>query len=103
MSLAGLLKGKGRNGFGYQTTALQVTAGLDLHGRTMLVTGCSSGLGLETIRALAARGARVIATARALEKARQAHAGMPGDFMPLACDLSDPASIRACILAVQAG
>jgi len=102
MSLAGLLKGKGRNGFGYQTTAMEVTASLDLRGRTMLVTGCASGLGRETIHALAARGARVIATARDLAKARQAHAGMAGDFVPLACDLSEPASIRACITAVQA-
>jgi len=103
MSLAGMMKGKGPNGFGYETTALQVTAGLDLHGRTMLVTGCSSGLGLETIRALAARGARVIATARELDKARQATSAMPGDFVPLACELSEPASIRACIAAVRSG
>src|SRR3954471_11888758 len=101
MSLAGLLKGKGRNGFGYQTTADQVTAGLDLHGRTMLVTGCSAGLGLETVRVLAARGARVIATARTAEKARQACAGLPGDFLPLGCELSEPASVRACVEAVK--
>ena len=103
MSLAGLLKGKGRNGFGYQTTAMQVTAGLDLQGRTILVTGCASGLGRETIRALAARGARVIATARDREKARQAHAGMSGDFLPLACDLAEPVSTRACVAAVKTG
>lgn len=103
MSLASVLKGKGGNGFGYGTTAMQVTAGLDLHGRTILVTGCSSGLGLETIRALGARGARVIATARALDKARRAHDGMHGEFTPLACELSEPASIRACIAAVKAG
>lgn len=101
MSLAGLLKGKGPNGFGYQSTALQVTAGLDLRGQTILVTGCASGLGLETIRALGARGARVIATARDLDRARAAHAGLQGDFLPLACDLSEPVSIRACIAAVK--
>ena len=101
MSLAAALKGKGKNGFGYGSTAMEVTDGLALDGRTILVTGCASGLGLETIRALAARGARVIATARTMDKARAAHAGMPGAFLPLACDLSEPASVRACIAAVR--
>lgn len=101
MSIAGALKGKGPNGFGYQTTAMQVTEGLDLHGRTILVTGCASGLGLQTIRALGARGARVIATARDLEKARDACAGIPGDLVPLACDLAEPASVRSCVEAVK--
>ena len=91
MSIAALLKGKGPNGFGYGTTAAEVVAGCDLTGQTMLVTGCASGLGLETIRALAGRGARVIATARTVDKARAASAGSgggsKGDFLPLACDL----------------
>jgi WW domain-containing oxidoreductase len=99
MSIAALLKGKGPNGFGYGTTATEVVAGLDLAGRTMLVTGCSSGLGLETIRALAGRGARVVAAARTVEKAQAACAatGVAGDFLPISCDLAAPASIRACI------
>ena len=101
MSLAGVLKGRGPNGFGYQTTAMQVTEGVDLHGRTILVTGCASGLGLETIRALGARGARVLAVARSLEKARQAFAGLQGDFLPVACDLAEPSSVRACVAAVK--
>ncbi|HEY4184987.1 MAG TPA: SDR family oxidoreductase [Polyangia bacterium] len=101
MSLAAALKGDGPSGFGYGTTAMEVTEGLALDGRTILVTGCASGLGLETIRALAARGARVIATARTVEKAREAHGGMTGDFLPLACDLVEPASVRACIASVK--
>ena len=102
MSIAALLKGAGPNGFGYGTTAAEVVAACDLTGQTMLVTGCASGLGLETIRALAGRGARVIATARTVDKARAAIAGSGGgDFLPLACDLSEPASIRACIEAVK--
>ena len=109
MSLAAIFKGRGPNGFGYGSTAMEVVAGCDLAGRTMLVTGCNSGLGLETIRALAARGARIIAAARTLEKARAACGGegntkaMPGDFLPVACELSEPASIRACIDAVKSG
>ena len=105
MSLAAKLKGRGPNGFGYGTTAMEVVAGCDLAGRTMLVTGCNSGLGLETIRALASRGARVIAAARTVDKARAAFGsgrdGMTGDFLPVACELAEPASIRACIDAVK--
>jgi NAD(P)-dependent dehydrogenase (short-subunit alcohol dehydrogenase family) len=103
MSIAAMLKGKGPNGFGYGTTAGEVLAGCDLSGRTMLVTGCSSGLGLETLGALAARGARVIAAARTLDKARAACAGIAGDVFPVACDLAEPASVRACIDAVARG
>jgi NAD(P)-dependent dehydrogenase (short-subunit alcohol dehydrogenase family) len=103
MSIIGALKGKGKNGLGYGTTAEEATAGCDLTGKTVLVTGCNSGLGLETIRALALRGARLLATARTVEKARDACAGLKGDFLPLACELSDPASVRACVAAVKAG
>jgi WW domain-containing oxidoreductase len=103
MSIAAVLKGKGPNGFGYGTTALEVVAGCDLSGRTMLVTGASSGLGLETIRALAATGARVIAAARTADKARAAYdgEGIKGDLLPVACELAEPASIRACIETVK--
>jgi len=103
MSIVAALKGKGPNGLGYGTTAEEATAGCDLSGKTVLVTGCNSGLGLETIRALALRGARVLATARTVEKARDACAGLKGDFLPLACELSDPASVRACVAAVKSG
>jgi NAD(P)-dependent dehydrogenase (short-subunit alcohol dehydrogenase family) len=102
VSLAGIFKGRGPSGFGYGSTAAEVVAGCDLAGRTMLVTGCNSGLGLETIRALAGRGARIVATARTLDKARAACQG-EGDFLPLACELSEPGSIRACIAAVSSG
>jgi NAD(P)-dependent dehydrogenase (short-subunit alcohol dehydrogenase family) len=103
MSIVAALKGKGANGLGYGTTAEEATAGCDLTGKTVLVTGCNSGLGLETIRALALRGARVLATARTMDKAREACAGFKGDFLPLACELSEPTSVRACVAAVKAG
>src|SRR6185436_10088255 len=109
MSLIAVFKGKGPSGFGYGSTAAEVVAGCDLTGRTMLVTGCNSGIGLETIRALVGRGARIIAAARTLEKARAACNGIrargqtAGDFLPVACDLAEPASIRACVSAVKAG
>jgi WW domain-containing oxidoreductase len=103
MSLVAALKGKGPNGLGYATTAEAATAGCDLSGKTMLVTGCNSGIGLETVRALALRGARVVATARTVEKARDACAGLKGDVLPLACELAEPASVRACVAAVKSG
>ncbi len=103
MSLYQHLKGKGPSGFGYGSTAEEVTAGLSLEGKTVLVTGCSSGLGLESLRVLTMRGATVLGTARTLEKARSACAGAGGRAVPLACELSDPASVRACVEAVRRG
>jgi WW domain-containing oxidoreductase len=101
MSLAAAFKGKGPNGLGFATTAEEATAGCDLSGKTMLVTGCNSGLGFETVRALALRGARVIATARTVDKAREACARLKGDFVPVACELSEPASVRAAVATVR--
>jgi WW domain-containing oxidoreductase len=103
MSLYQHFKGKGPSGFGYGSTAEEVTAGLSLEGKTILVTGCNSGLGLETLRVLSLRGARVLGTARTLEKARAACGAVGGQAVPLACELSDPSSVRACVAAVKAG
>ena len=86
--------------FGSSSTAEQVTDGLDLSGRTILVTGCNSGLGLETMRVLALRGARVLGAARTNAKASAACASVGGDTIPIVCDLSDPSSIRAAVEAV---
>jgi WW domain-containing oxidoreductase len=101
MSLAAVLRGKGESGFGYGSTAEEVTEGLDLSGRTVLVTGSNSGLGLETVRVLAKRGARVLAAARTEEKARAACAGVAGNVVPLSCELSDARSVRDCVQAVK--
>src|SRR5215467_10769983 len=54
--------------FGAETTASEVAEGIDLHGRLALVTGGSSGLGQETARVLASRGAHVVLTARDVPK-----------------------------------
>ncbi len=60
--------------FGPKTTTDEVLEGLDLGGRTALVTGGSSGLGKETARSLAAHGAKVVLTARDVPKGEQAAA-----------------------------
>jgi NAD(P)-dependent dehydrogenase (short-subunit alcohol dehydrogenase family) len=104
MSVFGWFQGRGDNGFGYNSTAEQVTSGLDLKGRRILVTGAASGLGLETVRVLALRGASVVAAARTAEQARQACAAFSvGAIEPVACDLSEPASVRACVETVRQG
>jgi len=76
------------------STAVDVVRGLDLSGKTAIVTGGYSGLGLETTRALTKAGASVIIPARDVEKARASLAGLVGlEIMPM--DLMDRASIAS--------
>ena len=102
MSLFAMFKSAGPTGFGYGSTAEQVTEGLSLAGRTIVVTGCNSGIGQEACRVLALRGALVLGTARTKEKAAAACATFPGKAIGYACELSDPASVRGCVAAVKA-
>tara|TARA_B100001750_G_scaffold246590_1_gene269378 strand:+ start:1414 stop:2334 length:921 start_codon:yes stop_codon:yes gene_type:complete len=102
MSLVSMIKGRGGpNGYGYASTAEEVTADLDLHGKTYVVTGVNSGLGAESAKVLARRGARIVGTARTLDKARAACAAVGEDAIPVACELSDPESVRACVETVR--
>jgi len=101
MSLIGLFQGTGPTGFGYNSAAEEVTDGVDLSGKTYLLTGCSSGLGEETLRVLSMRGAHLIAAARSVESAREAIARAGADATAVACDLSDPASVRGAIVAIK--
>ena len=52
MSLLKMIKRKGQSGLGYGSTAEEVTEGLSLAGKNILVTGCNSGLGHEALRAV---------------------------------------------------
>jgi NAD(P)-dependent dehydrogenase (short-subunit alcohol dehydrogenase family) len=101
MSLLSRIKRPGPSGFGYGSTAEDVTRGLDLSSKTILLTGCNAGLGRETLRVLSLRGARVLATARSLDKARHACAESAARATPLECDLERPESVRACIAEIQ--
>jgi NAD(P)-dependent dehydrogenase (short-subunit alcohol dehydrogenase family) len=81
--------------FGMRSTAKEVIAGIDLSGKVALVTGGYSGLGLETVRALAGAGAKVFVAARRPDVAADDLADVAGDVTILQMDLSDPASIDA--------
>ena len=91
-----------RSPFGAQSTAEEVTAGLDLGGMTAVVTGCNSGIGYETMRVLALRGAHVIGTARSTEKGRDAADSVTGRVTPVVLELTDFDSIVACADEIQA-
>jgi NAD(P)-dependent dehydrogenase (short-subunit alcohol dehydrogenase family) len=84
--------------FGFSSTAADVVAGIDLSGRTALVTGAASGIGVETARALAAAGARTVIAARDLAAADRVAAdvragtGNP-DVTTVQLDLLDRASV----------
>jgi len=85
-----------------RSTAEEVTRGIDLTGKTALVTGCNSGIGFETLRVLALRGAHVYGTGRTLEKAENACASVEGRTTPLQLELADFDSCVACAQAVAA-
>jgi protochlorophyllide reductase len=78
----------------------------DLHDRIVIVTGANSGLGLETTKALAAKGAHVIMACRSAERGRVAFESVkkltPGASLELAAlDLASLASIRDFAAQIQ--
>jgi NAD(P)-dependent dehydrogenase (short-subunit alcohol dehydrogenase family) len=89
--------------FSATSTTDDVLKGIDLHGKRILVTGVSAGLGVETARALAAHGAHVVGTARDLAKAETATAAVReaaqtggGGFELTQLDLASLKSARQC-------
>lgn len=88
--------------FGFASTAAEVAAGVDLTGRRVVVTGASSGIGIETVRAIADTGAEITLAVRdvaAGERAAKDVALTSGNtklhVAPL--ELADPASIAAFV------
>jgi NAD(P)-dependent dehydrogenase (short-subunit alcohol dehydrogenase family) len=80
------------SGFGAASTAEEVIRGIDLTGKSVVVTGGYSGIGLETVRVFREAGAKVFVPARDLAKAKKALRDMP-DVVLEPMDLLDPASI----------
>jgi NAD(P)-dependent dehydrogenase (short-subunit alcohol dehydrogenase family) len=91
------------NVFGATSTTDDVLSGVNLQGKRILVTGVSAGIGVETARSLAARGAHVVGAARDLTKAeaatvqvRSEAAKRGGRFELVELDLANLRSVRVC-------
>lgn len=82
-----------KSNFSRSSTSVDVIKGINLPGKVAIVTGGYSGLGLETARTLASAGARVIAPARDVERARQAIGNIGGGIEVQMLDLTNPISI----------
>ncbi|MGI9200379.1 MAG: SDR family NAD(P)-dependent oxidoreductase [Woeseiaceae bacterium] len=91
-----------RSSFDKNSTADEVLEGIDLSGKLALVTGCTSGIGFETMRALASHGAHVVGTSRSLQKAATACHEIAGNATPLQLELSDFESVNGCADAFRA-
>jgi len=94
-------EGVPRSPFDATSTAEQVTEGVDLTGKLAVVTGCTSGIGFETMRVLAKRGALVIGTSRSRDKALAACRRVTGQTMPAELELSDFESVVRCADAIR--
>lgn len=82
------------SGFHAKSTADEVLADIDMTGKTVVFTGGYSGIGLEGVRALAKKGAKVTVPARRLEAAQAALGGIQGDIEIAQMDLADLSSVR---------
>jgi NAD(P)-dependent dehydrogenase (short-subunit alcohol dehydrogenase family) len=88
--------------FTAQSTAAEVVSGLDLSGRRVVITGATSGIGLETARVLAGVGAEVTLAVRdpaAGDRAAQDIVAATGskDVLVAPLDLADQASVAAFV------
>lgn len=85
--------------YGFTSTAADVLTGVDLSGRRAVVTGATSGIGVETARALAAAGATVVLGARRLDAGRRIAAEIREStgndaVVPELLDVADLVSVR---------
>jgi len=91
---------------GYRYTALEVIKGIDLTGKFVIVTGGSSGIGIETVRALASAGATVLVAVRDLEKSKPIVEEIKkstgnNKVELLKCDLASLKSVKEAAAALQ--
>jgi len=90
-----------QSGFHAKSTAAEVMADIDLAGKYAIVTGGYSGIGLETVRGLASKGATVIVPVRSEAKAKENLAELSGDVRTAPMDLSDLASVNSFAASMQ--
>jgi NAD(P)-dependent dehydrogenase (short-subunit alcohol dehydrogenase family) len=91
-----------QSSFDSSSTAEQVTAGIDLTGLTIAITGANSGIGYETMRVLALRGAHILCIAHTQQKADEACTSIKGRATPMFLDLADWASVVRCADGIRA-
>jgi NAD(P)-dependent dehydrogenase (short-subunit alcohol dehydrogenase family) len=89
-----------RTPFGFRSTAAEVAAGIDLTGKRAVVTGASSGIGIETARALAGAGAQVTLAIRNAQAGSMVAADIEettgrDDIAVAALEVTDPSSVAA--------
>ena len=70
---------------------------IDLHGKSALVTGSTQGIGFAIAQGLASAGARVIVNGRSQDRVDAAVAGIDGDVIGVAADVSDAAGAQALL------
>jgi NAD(P)-dependent dehydrogenase (short-subunit alcohol dehydrogenase family) len=90
-----------QSGFHAKSTASEVLQDINLAGKIAIVTGGYSGLGLETVRALASKGVKVIVPARSEARAKDALADVAGDITTAPMDLADLASVNQFATTMQ--
>lgn len=82
-------------------TIMQQNKYFDLSGQVALVTGCSTGLGVQMARALANQGCNIVPVARRMEKLQEVAGMLENDFgveaLPLQCDITDTERVNTIV------
>ncbi|PIA48879.1 hypothetical protein AQUCO_01300051v1 [Aquilegia coerulea] len=98
-----LIGAVGASGFSSKSTAEQVTEACpDLRSVTAIITGATSGIGAETARVLAKRGARLVIPARSVKAAEETKSRIVTEFpdteiLVMSLDLSSLNSVRSFV------